>query len=399
MNFRCIDRIASAADTDWQELLSKMHEKKLRPRCMCTTGGVPMVIYKRDGIFGLRRMPDGGGTHASRCESYEPPPELSGLGQVLGHAIKENSEDGTTTLSLAFALSERGNRPPPAGSGVPSDVIKGESQKLTIISLLHYLWDEAQFTKWTPAMQGKRGWGTIYKYLTGAAAAKYAKGHDLASQIFIPEPWDSEKKDTIVLARKTRMVPLTKSESGHKTLMVLIAELKDIQAARYGSKFVFKHLPELPFLIDADSLKASRTRFEHLYSLWDMVQDSHMVCICTFGVAASGVATIKQHSMMLVNENWLPFESTREAELLSVLRDRRFVKSLRYNLSRDKPLSFAVLQDTADKPTAMYVEPYDTDNEYQAELNEVLQNDQVQHWIWRASALMPVLPPAFEGSK
>ncbi len=394
MHYRCIDQVIGIDSPQWQSTLGSMHANKLRPLCMCMPDGVAMVVFKRDGMFGVRRMPDGGETHSPQCDSYEPPSQLSGLGQVLGHAIKENAEDGTATLNLAFALTKRGNRPPPPGSGVGSDVIKSEAQKLTILALLHYLWDEAEFTKWTPNMLGRRGWGTIYKYLSAAVAAKYTKGQDLASQIFIPEPWDSEKKDVIVQARKARMIPLTKSESGHRQLMIMVAELKEIKPGRYGSKLIFKHLPELPFFIDSGSLEASQKRFENLYALWDTITDSHMICICTFGLGASGVATIEQHSLMLVNESWIPFEHAREAELLALLRERRFVKSLRYNLSKRKPLSFAVLQDTGEKPTAMYIGPDEVQDEFTAELKVLLESDQVHHWVWDSGALMPILPQA-----
>ncbi|MBV9035044.1 MAG: DUF1173 family protein, partial [Acidobacteriaceae bacterium] len=33
-----------------------------------------------------------------------PPAELSGLGEVLGSAIQENVNDGTTSLKFAFSL-------------------------------------------------------------------------------------------------------------------------------------------------------------------------------------------------------------------------------------------------------------------------------------------------------
>jgi hypothetical protein len=55
-------------------------------------------------------MPNTGYLHAPSCDSYEPPPELSGLGDVLGSAIKENTDDGLTVLKFDFSMSRSPGR-------------------------------------------------------------------------------------------------------------------------------------------------------------------------------------------------------------------------------------------------------------------------------------------------
>ena len=52
------------------------------------------------GKYVMKRMPNSGSTHRPDCAAYEPPAELSGLGEILGTAIQENIKEGTTTLNL-----------------------------------------------------------------------------------------------------------------------------------------------------------------------------------------------------------------------------------------------------------------------------------------------------------
>jgi hypothetical protein len=65
-----------------------------------------MYVAKVDDKYLIKRMPNSGSGHAPACDSYEPPPELSGLGQVIGSAIQENPDEGTTALKFDFALSK-----------------------------------------------------------------------------------------------------------------------------------------------------------------------------------------------------------------------------------------------------------------------------------------------------
>src|SRR5690242_11502323 len=89
-----------------QAALGRIHHTKIRPLCLCTRPGIPMYVAKANGHYLIKRMPESGAGHAADCGSYDPPAELSGLGEVLGHAIKEDIEDGTTALRLDFALNK-----------------------------------------------------------------------------------------------------------------------------------------------------------------------------------------------------------------------------------------------------------------------------------------------------
>ena len=65
---------------------------------------MPMYIAQLGEHLVLKRMPNSGKAHAPDCDSFEPPPELSGLGQVMGSAIREDPDAGLTTLKLDLNL-------------------------------------------------------------------------------------------------------------------------------------------------------------------------------------------------------------------------------------------------------------------------------------------------------
>lgn len=107
-----------------QERLRCAYLEQDRPRCQCTAAGTPMYVAKVGTRFIVKRMPDTGASHAPHCGSYAPE-DVSGLGHLLGEAIRFDPASGQSTLRLAFRLSvgERaapdstGSTPPPTACG------------------------------------------------------------------------------------------------------------------------------------------------------------------------------------------------------------------------------------------------------------------------------------------
>jgi len=179
-NYRIGEQHVSSDEPGLNDLLAETHAKKTRPACLCRNPAIEMYIAKVAGKFIIKRMPNSGSDHAPACDSYEPPPELSGLGQVMGSAIQENPDDGLTALKFGFSLTKVAGRSAPIPSGAETDSVKTDGNKLTLRGTLHYLWEEAGFNRWAPGMSGKRSWYVIRKYLLQAAEDKTAKGSSLA---------------------------------------------------------------------------------------------------------------------------------------------------------------------------------------------------------------------------
>jgi len=353
-----------------------------------------MYVAKIGQLHVIKRMPHSGAHHAAACDSYEPPAELSGVGEVMGGAIQTNLEDGVTTIKFDFALAKTGNRAAPAPSGAEHDSVKTDGKKLTLRGTLHYLLDEAGLTRWSPAMESKRNWWVLRKYLLEAAADKVAKGSSVADLLYIPESFDEKKIDEIKRRRMTVFNQLSKAEGSSRRLMLVVGEVKEMGDARFGKKMTLKHQADAPLMMNEDLYKRLLKRFENELMLWDGNPASHLLVVGTFGVSPAGVASLEEASLVLVNENWLPYESVDELMLLDALtkQRRRFTKGLRYNLASTTPLASAVLSDT-DEPVALYIKPFGGTEQYTKELSQLIEESQLKSWEWATADEIPALPP------
>lgn len=393
--YRIAGHNIKSEDQDFEAMVAKLHGAKDRALCLCRDPGVEMYVAKVNNHFILKRMPNSGVTHSPTCDSYEPPPELSGLGQVMGTAIEENVAEGVTLLKLDFSLNKTGHRVMPAPSGKETDSVTSNGNKLTLRGTLHYLWGEAGFNRWSPAMQNKRNWFVIRKYLLHAAENKTTKGLNLADILYIPENFDAEKKDAIAQRRQAHLMRVAAPEKGARRLMVVIGEVKEIDKSRYGMKVILKHLPDFQFQLSDDLHVRLIRRFDSELSLWDTQSNSHLMIIATFGVNPVGVANLEEVALMVVNENWIPYENAYDHLLLEALtkQRRRFVRGLRYNMPQSRPLAAAVLTDMEPTPHALYITPIGSSQEFIDEQNTLIQESDMSSWIWDATAgAMPEFP-------
>ena len=389
------DTVFSEEAPDAPALLAAAYAAKQRPRCLCTTDGLPMYIAHVAERFIVKRMPNTGQLHAPECESFEPPPELSGLGEVAGSAIQEDLASGATTLRLDFTLSKRGGSRPTVAQGTPPDTQRTDGQKLTLRGALHYLWDQAELTRWSPGIAGKRSWGVVQRRLLSAAQNKFAKGDPLAEVLFVPEPWSEDQKEAIERNRRAQLARLHIRDGSGTRLMVIAGELKRFEQARFGSRAVIKHLPEMPLKVEADLMGRIGRHFEQEIALWESEDDTHMILVGTFGMDAAGYAHLEAASMMVTDANWIPIEHRWELELLRrlVAGGRKFTKGLRYNLASNQPIASAVLTDIAEGPVALYVVPPSSGAEALGKVNALSQESELRSWIWHAGGSdVPALP-------
>ena len=360
------------------------------------TCALPIYVARLAGAnegFIVKRMPNTGSHHAPDCPSYEPPPESSGLGQVLGSAITENPATGETTLKLDFTMSRIAGRSAMPTAGSDSDSVMSSGTKLSLRGLLHYLWDQGELTRWQPGFAGKRIWGTVRKHLLLAAENKIARGDSLRSRLYIPELFSVDQRDAINAKRMAQWSPAIAAPGKQQHLMLLIAEVKAIVPARYGFKAVVKHVPDQAFALDEQLYRRLGRRFESELALWGAAEDIHMVIIATFSVAAAGITTILEMSLMPVTRHWLPVENGFEKQLIDrlVADGRSFVKGLRYNLGTESALASATLTDCEGSAPLLFVVHAGTEDS-----GRYLQvcDPLVPVWLWnQSSEAMPSLPP------
>lgn len=379
-----------------QEALAIAHAAKLRPRCLCTHQGVEMYVAAMGGRLFVKRMPDSGSQHAAACPSFEPPEELSGLGQVARTAIVEDIEAGTTALKLGFSLSKVAGRSSAAASAQEHDSVHTDATKLGLRALLHYLWEQAGLSAWSPAMSGKRSWGVVRRALSEAVIAKIAKGQDLAARFFVPETFSTDRQVELEQARAAKLGRVYAASGKVRELMLLVGEVKAVVPARYGFKAVVKHLPDLPFMLDDVLARRMERRFVNELALWNADQSTHLIMIATFGRGAAGMLAIEELAFMLTTTNWLPIDNVHDQQLLAALTQagRRFRRGLRYNLTTDRPVAVAITTDTRPRPVALYIVPPDATPAYRAALATLVADSSFPAWVWQAGTSAPPALPA-----
>ena len=378
------------------DAVADAHAAHQRPRCMCLVEGVDMYVARLGEGYIVKRMPDTGSHHAPDCPSYEPPAEFTGLGQVLGSAITEDPATGETTLKLDFPLTKMPGRstiPPAGGEG---DSVSSTGTKLSLRGLLHYLWDQAELTRWHPGFVGKRTWATVRRHLLHAAEHKLARGDALRARLYVPELFSIEERDAINARRLAQWQTVMPASGKAQQLMLLICEVKEIVQARYGFKAIVKHMPDQAFAIDEQLFRRLGQRFEAELALWSATDDIHMVMIATFGVSSAGVPAIAEMSLMPATAQWLPIEDSFERQLVEhlIADGRAFVKGLRYNLHRDQCVATVTLTDTGNNASRLFVVSPGLENLVVPAARKVVSSrGEAPVWVWKpASEAMPQLP-------
>src|SRR3546814_1966674 len=81
---------------------------------------------------------------------------------------------------------------------------------------------------------------------------------------------------------------------------------------------LIKHLPNFPFLMDADMARRFHKRFAAEEELWRSDdRDGHLMIAASFSMGASGLAQIFEMSVLPVTREWLPYEGLEERSLVT----------------------------------------------------------------------------------
>ncbi len=377
-------KMISAESDGYQETLRRCYASKIRPLCPCRKPPVAMYIAKVNGHCIIKRMPNTGSEHGLECKSYEIPGGLSGLSQVMGSAIKEDSDNGLTTLKFDFSLSKGVSRAIPHGNSEEKNSVKTDGKRLSLRGLLHYLWEQAEFNKWSPGMAGKRNWFVIRKYLYEAAKHKQAKNVSLNNLLFIPEVFDLDQQQVITQRRQKSLYYLINANN-LQSFMLVIGEVKDIVEARFGHKMVIKHLPDFPFLLNPDIYRRLNKHFANEIELWSANGKGHLIVIGTFGINVSGIPSFQEVALIVVSEQWLPYENNDELKLINTLinANRRFIKCLRYNLPASTQTASVLLADKYNEKTAILIKPSNADENFEQDVQALIQGNGVKAQVWR----------------
>lgn len=388
-------RVLSVDDPLLQDALAQVHDTPERPRCLCVAGGVEMYV-SRLRHFVVKRMPETGHRHHPGCPSYEPDPALSGLGELVGDAVRE-SDVGAIELSVDFPWTRSpGHGGSRSGVDLPGDV-EVARHRISLRGLIHFLFERAGFNRWTPAMEGKRNQGVLHKYLTAAAHEVTAKGIPLAERLYVPEPFNEATHPAVAQRRRLKLDILRPVE-GRSPLAIVLGEFKAVEPTSSGHRVWIRHMPDAPLLVDAKTWKRIEKVFAPLFEARDADTGCrvHLVMAALIRARREHTYEIDAASLVLTNEHWIPLEGVHELPLVQSLVEqrRRFVKPLRYDAQGAARFPNALLLDVGAAPVPLHVfSPFMTATD--REIKEAALRACDHGWVWPAdAAVMPALPPA-----
>ena len=117
-------------DTALPDAIAAAYRDRIRPLCLCRQPGIPMYVAAMGEQHVIKRMPLSGGQHDPACDSYEPPVDLSGLGPLMGSAIRLDPDSGMAALRLEFSLTRTGSRAAPTPGVSETTSVKSEARRL-----------------------------------------------------------------------------------------------------------------------------------------------------------------------------------------------------------------------------------------------------------------------------
>jgi hypothetical protein len=388
-------RVWAADDPQLQDALARVHDTLERPRCLCVPGGVEMYVA-RHRQFVVKRMPDTGSRHDPVCPSFEPEARQSGLGELMGMAVRER-EPGQVELMVDFPWTRLSGHSAARGEPQPDPGEVGTARKrMSLRALTHYLFERAGFNRWSPAMEGRRNQGVLHKYLLEAAKDVTVKGLALADRLFVPEPFMEATRADAARRRRDRLAVLHPRD-GHVPMALLIGEYKASEPGATGRRVWIKHLPDTPLLAPDGTWARLAKRYAMLFEARDAdgAHGLRIVMTALLRARREQIYEIDTASLMLTDAHWIPIDGVHELPLLQQLvgQGRRFFKPLRYDAGTASAFANALLLDAGDVPVPLHVVSEFASPTAGRARDKAVADAGAAAWVWRAAAEMPPFPP------
>lgn len=317
----------------WQSVLSTHHKTKPIIQCLCSGRGdkhLTIKSYTRSDRYGLSKFPFSGAQHEPSCKYYAPDPDKSGLYGYTDGVLKE-LDQGNIGIKLAIGLTEK----EPANLPVVNvDVLEkskpGKNQTaISLLGLLHWLWEDASVNYWHKNFTGKRSWNKVSRMLSDSGE-KLRAGRKKVS-------------DHMVVANASNKQQLENSMKNNRRLIIVapISSRQDykIDCEQYGG---------LPYLnIKSDVWNARIKKYPQEAKWLEKSIEGRLGHVVLIALTAPA-KEVKSNSdkgdkrfkvnvidfaLMRVTGQWIPVASSYEYKLADMLvkNNRCFTKPLRYD--------------------------------------------------------------------
>jgi len=351
--------------------------------CGCRAEGVPMHIARR-GAFVLKRNPRTGKLHDASCPSYAAD---GAFGRAANADWREPDSGGRVRVPLATPLYRLdGSGEPPPGTAnealaVPT-AARTRGEQVALIELLHYLWHEAGFDLWRPAMAGRRDWYSVRKFILQAAAPVLVReGVELVEALFLPgrllQAGQIEQQAHATAELEIRC----RHERGRRHLALVLAEAKSCALSRFSHLLRLKHAAGLAFWVHSRLWAGGLKRCPPAASIL-AGEPGRAIVLMSVERTKDGNLNAVDLALMATSPEWIPILEVGERPLIEHLveQNRAFVRPL---LAREaRPAPSVVLIDT-ETPRPLFLQG--------SESARLAPNG----WIWSPDQRDPalVLPP------
>ncbi|WP_081858518.1 DUF1173 family protein [Pseudorhizobium pelagicum] len=374
--------------------LADAYALRRRPLCLCRPMGVPMYVARIGRGFIVKRMPRTGKDHHPHCPSFESADTLFRPGTALRLPVGSKTSGRPTAIDVKVRFS-RGPIATSAGAiAHRHDCRTNSGMRLSLLALLHLLWQASGLVEWTGHWIGKRRWWHVHRYLVEATRRVSIEGEMLSERVLIPEPFKVEDKTAIKARRSGTIARLLRD--GSKQRMLLIGEVKAFRGVAEGHEIVVRHMPDVRLPLGNDQLRRLQRRFSPALGLWHSERGLHLIAIATVEAAAAGALRVVEIAVMTVTEHWLPVADLHELQLVTKLARYRgkMVKVLSFDGSGTQPMATVTLPDARPLPWALYLVPADANTDFDSAIAQsILSHPDRRAWIWRpADGDMPPLP-------
>lgn len=386
-------RVVHGDAPDLQAHLAEVYDTPERPRCLCVVGGVEMYVA-RHGKLVVKRMPGTGSDHHPSCPSFEPEPQQSGLGELMGEAVLELAP-GQIQLRVDFPWTRAPGRSVQRGEPTEASEVEVPRRRMSLRALMHFLFERAGFNRWSPAMEGKRSQGVLHRYLLSAAEDVLVKGMPLSERLYVPEAFNEATKTEAARRRREKLAVLRPHE-GHNPLALVIGEFKASEPTALGRRVWIKHMPDAPLLASTKTWERIERVFAPLFEARDADNGfkARLVMAALIRARREHTYEIDAVSLMLASTHWIPVEGIHELPLIDALvaGQRRFVKPLRYDAKSAAVFPNALLLDVGSLPVPLHVISDFMAAKDRSEKERAVRSGEVPPWVWRNAEAMPPLP-------
>lgn len=332
----------------WQNLLKRAYNVSLVSCCCPSRGDRLLSVKHRAGKYHLARFPGTGASHANECRFYAPSPESSGM-QCYAKGVIEEGDDAQLRIRLARGFQILPAREETVIQPEAAPVPGVRKPAMTLLGLLHLLWQEARVNVWYPAMEGKRNLFVVARALSKAAARINAGRVSIDDVLLVPARKESpaaktnEEKSAHALERSQRLL--------------IVTPLARFDQEKHGGEAGVERLPlSWPFGMPGIFLQDGQwgrlhQQFRKEISAW--MRGGQVIVIAQVEIHPGKHRPYGKAidiALMPVSDQWIPFDSTYEALIELKLRDegRAFEKPLRFEAEDDCVFPDFWLLDTGE---------------------------------------------------